>query len=199
MQVKREAPAAERNRGPILEVLTEELPRQGTVLEIASGSGLHAVYFARALTPVRWQPTDADPEALASIAEYRLESGLLNLDPPLHLDVTAADWPVTAADAVLCINMLHITPWTAAEGLFRGAGRLLRSGAPLVTYGPYRFAGEPLAPSNAEFDASLRARNPDWGLRDVRELEALADAHDLVLTRVVPRPANNHVLVFRGR
>ncbi len=197
--MKLKAPAAERNREPILEILREELPPAGRVLEIASGSGTHAVHFARALTPLRWQPTDVDDDALLSIHEHRNESGLLNLDPPLRLDVCQPRWPVAEAAAVVCINMLHIAPWSAAEGLFRGASELLSSGSPLCTYGPYRFSGEVTAPSNDEFDQSLRSRNPAWGVRDVRDLERLADSVDLELSRVAACPANNHVLVFRRR
>ncbi len=197
--VKLKSPAAERNRGPILEVLREELPRTGTVLEIASGSGTHAAYFARELTPLRWQPTDLADDALESIREQRVESGLLNFDPPFRLDVCEPEWPIRHADAIVCINMLHITPWEAAEGLFRGASRVLPSGGPLCTYGPYRFDGTVAAPSNDEFDQNLRARNPAWGLRDVRDLEILAGSVGLDLSRTVPRPTNNHVLVFRRR
>ena len=197
--VKLKAPAAERNRGPILEVLQGELPSSGTVLEIASGSGSHAVYFARELTPLRWQPSDIADDSLESIQEHRLESGLLNLDPPLRLDVCDPDWPIDEANAIVCINMLHIAPWQAAEGLFRGASRILDRGSPLCTYGPYLFDGSVTAPSNLEFDRDLRARNPAWGLRDVSELKKLADAAGLDLTSTVPRPANNHVLVFRRR
>jgi SAM-dependent methyltransferase len=195
--VKLKAPAAERNRVPILDVLRVELPRAGTVLEIASGSGTHAIHFARALTPVIWQPTDVSEDALASIRELRAESGLLNLAAPLFLDVTSQQWPLAHADAMVCINMLHISPWNAAEGLFRGAGRLLPPDAPLCTYGPYRFDGEVTAPSNLAFDRSLRDRNPAWGLRDTSDLADLAATVGLRLTRTVTLPANNHMLVFR--
>jgi cyclopropane fatty-acyl-phospholipid synthase-like methyltransferase len=195
--VKLKAPAAERNRAPILEVLREELPHTGTVLEIASGSGTHAVYFARELTPLRWQPSDLADDALESIGELRDESGLLNLDPPLRLDVREPEWPIDRVAAIVCINMLHIAPWEAAEALFRGASRVLPRGGPLCTYGPYRFDGSVTAASNQEFDRDLRARNPAWGLRDVRDLEVAARSFGLDLARTVPRPANNHVLVFR--
>jgi Protein of unknown function (DUF938) len=195
--MSRTASAAERNRVPILGVLRDELPPAGVVVEIASGSGIHAAYFARELTPRRWQPTDIADDALESIRELRAESGLLNLDPPLRLDVIEESWPVQRADAMVCINMLHIAPWEAARGLFRGAGRLLPLGAPLCTYGPYRFDGEVTATSNLEFDQSLRRRNPNWGLRDVRDLAAEAASSGLRLARTVPLPANNHVLVFR--
>jgi len=194
---RKSPPAAERNRVPILGVLRDELPPEGVVVEIASGSGLHAAYFARELTPLRWQPTDIADDALESIRELRQGSGLLNLDPPLRLDATEEKWPVSHADAIVCINMLHIAPWAAARGLFRGAARLLPLGAPLCTYGPYRFDGEVTAPSNLEFDQSLRRRNPDWGLRDVRDLAAEAASSGLRLARTVALPANNHVLVFR--
>ena len=192
-----DAPAAERNRAPILEVLRKELPSTGLVLEVASGSGLHAVYLARALTPRAWLPTDRAEDALESIEERRLESGLVNLRPAQRLDVTEEDWPVCTADAVVCINMLHIAPWKAAEGLFKGTARLLPEEAPLCTYGPYRFGGEFTAESNAIFDGDLRRRNPAWGVRDVDDLSRLGDRVGLHLAAVHPLPANNHVLVFR--
>jgi SAM-dependent methyltransferase len=194
---KQHAPAAERNRAPILEVLARVLPRRGLVLEIASGTGQHAVWFARHLRALTWQPSDADPSALASIAAWAADDALPNLRPPLHLDVTAPAWPVDAADAVVCINMIHIAPWAAARALVTGAARVLRPGGALCTYGPYRFDGAFTAPSNAAFDASLRARNPAWGVRDVRDLEAAAAAVGLALAETVALPANNHVLVFR--
>jgi SAM-dependent methyltransferase len=194
---KQHAPAAERNRAPILEVLARVLPRRGLVLEIASGTGQHAVWFARHLRALTWQPSDADPSALASIAAWAADDALPNLRPPLHLDVTAPAWPVDAADAVVCINMIHIAPWAAARALVTGAARVLRPGGVLCTYGPYRFDGAFTAPSNAAFDASLRARNPAWGVRDVRDLEAAAAAVGLALAETVALPANNHVLVFR--
>ncbi|HEX8514376.1 MAG TPA: DUF938 domain-containing protein [Allosphingosinicella sp.] len=195
--MKRSAPATERNREPIAAVLREVLPERGTLLEIASGTGEHAVYFASRFPALRWQPTDADPEALDSIRAWRDECGLDNLLEPLRLDAAAGTWPVDSADTVLCVNMVHISPWAASEGLMRGAGRLLVRGAPLVLYGPYRRAGVPTAPSNEAFDQSLRARNPEWGLRDLEAVETEAARHGLRLDRLVEMPANNLTLVFR--
>ena len=197
--MKHHAPATERNREPIREVLARELPASGTVLEIASGSGEHAVAFARAFPHVTWQPTDADPRALASIAAWRDEAALPNLAAPLRLDVTATPWPIERADAIVCVNMVHIAPWEAALALFAGAGRALAPGALLFLYGPYRFGGAFTAPSNEAFDASLRSRDPRWGVRDVDELRAAAAAQGFTLGAPIPLPANNHVLLFRRR
>ena len=177
------APAVARNRDPILAVLREVLPAAGTVLEIASGTGEHAVHFAAALPHLVWQPTDPDAQARRSIAAHAARAGLPNLLPPLELDAAAAVWPVTRADAVVSINMIHIAPWRAAEGLMAGAARLLSAGAPLYLYGPYRQHGQHTAPSNAAFDESLRARDPAWGVRDLEEVAALAAAHGLALQR----------------
>ena len=194
--MKQFAAATERNREPIREVLARELPETGTVLEIASGSGEHAVAFARAFPHLTWQPSDADPTALASIAAWRAEAALPNLAAPVALDVTGT-WPLERADAIVCINMVHISPWESAVALFTNAERLLASGALLYLYGPYRFGGKFTAPSNEAFDQSLRARDPRWGVRDVDELTATAAAHHLTLRGVVAMPANNHSLVFR--
>jgi len=194
--MKQQAPAAERNREPIREVLERVLPASGTVLEIASGSGQHAIAFARAFPAVTWQPTDPSPDALASIAAWRAEAGLTNLCAPCELDVTRP-WPIEHADAIVCINMIHIAPWEAALGLFSGAATVLASGAPLYLYGPYRFGDQFTAPSNADFDRSLRTRDPRWGVRDVRDLEAAAREVGFELREVVAMPANNHSLVFR--
>lgn len=196
--MKRSAPATERNREPIGAVLREVLPDRGTALEIASGTGEHAVCFAGLFPKLLWQPTDPDPVALESIRAWRAEEGPANLLEPLRLDAAAEIWPVDAADAILCVNMVHISPWTATEGLMRGAGRLLGAGAPLVLYGPYRRAGVPTAPSNEAFDESLKARNPEWGLRDLEAVEAEAAKHGLRLERVVEMPANNLTVVFRA-
>jgi SAM-dependent methyltransferase len=195
-EMKQHAPATERNREPIREVLARELPASGIVLEIASGSGEHAIAFARAFPSITWQPTDPDERALASIAAWRAEAALPNLAAPVKLDVTAA-WPIDHADAIVCINMVHIAPWEAALALFAGAGRLLAPGALLFMYGPYRFSGAFTAPSNEAFDASLRARDPSWGVRDVDDLRTAAEAQGLALRDTVALPANNHVLVFR--
>ena len=198
MDAKHHAPAAARNREPIREVLARELPSHGTVLEIASGSGEHAIHFARAFPALTWQPTDISPRALASIAAWRTEVDLPNLQPPLALDTTAPTWPLACADAIVCINLLHISPWPAALGLFAGAARLLPPGALLYLYGPYRFNGAVTAPSNADFDRSLRERDPDWGVRDVVDLTALARSHRFTLHDTIAMPANNHSLLFRA-
>jgi len=191
------SPAAARNRAPILDVLRRVLPARGLVLEIASGSGEHVVYFAAALAQLTWQPTDPDPEALTSIAAYRAAARLPNLLPPLALDASAPIWPVTHADAIVAINMIHIAPWAAAEGLMAGAERLM---APvLVLYGPFREGGRHTAPSNAAFDESLRARNREWGVRDLDEVAALASRHGLMLHERIAMPANNLSVVFRRR
>lgn len=195
--MKRSAPATERNREPILAVLLETLPERGTLLEIASGTGEHAVYFAGRFPSLLWQPSDPDPDALESIRAWRVEAGLENLLEPIRLDAAAGTWPVGSADAILCVNMVHISPWTATEGLIRGAARLLPAGAPLVLYGPYRRSGVPTAASNEAFDASLKARNPLWGLRDLEAVEAEAAGNGLRLDRVVEMPANNLTAVFR--
>jgi SAM-dependent methyltransferase len=194
--MKRFAAAAERNKEPIGAVLREVLPESGTVLEIGSGTGQHAAYFAGALPGLIWLPSDRDPEAVASIAAYRAEAGLDNLAEPLVLDATAEAWPLERADAVVCINMIHIAAWSACLGVLRGSARLLELGAPLVFYGPFRIDGDFTAPSNAAFDQRLRGENPEWGVRELREIEHAAGAFGLVLDRVVARPANNHVVVF---
>jgi len=191
--VKQRAPATERNREPIRDVLARELPAAGTVLEIASGSGEHAAYFAAQFPQVQWQPTDPDATALASIAAWRAEAGLPNLRAPLALDVMGA-WPIERADAIVCINMVHIAPWEAAVALFAGAARVLAPGALLYLYGPYRFAGQ-TAPSNEEFERWLKARDPRFGVRDLRDLERVSEG--FALRGVVAMPANNHSLVFR--
>ena len=196
--MKRCAPAAERNREPIAAVLREVLPELGTVLEIASGTGEHAAFFCRLFPHLLWQPSDPDPAALASIRAWRAESGAANLLEPLRLDACAEAWPVAAASAILCVNMVHISPWAATEGLMRGAGRVLAPGGPLILYGPYRRAGVPTAASNEAFDTSLKARNAQWGLRDLEAVEAEAAGRGLELERVVEMPANNLILVFRA-
>jgi hypothetical protein len=193
------APAVARNREPILAVLRQVLPTQGTVLEIASGSGEHAVHFAAGLPYLTWQPADVDPDALRSITAYRAAARLPNLLPPLALDAAAPDWPVTRADAVVSINMIHIAPWSAAQGLMAGAERILAAGDVLYLYGPFKEDGQHTAPSNAAFDLSLRQRNPQWGVRDVGDVCELAQQHGLALVERVAMPANNLSLVFRYR
>ncbi|HEY5945660.1 MAG TPA: DUF938 domain-containing protein [Kofleriaceae bacterium] len=193
--MKQHAPAAARNREPIREVLARVLPAHGVVLELAAGSGEHSVYFAASFPALVWQPSDIGDTALASIAAWRADSSLPNLREPLRIDVTAQTWPIEHADAIVCINMIHIAPWQATLGMFAGAARLA---VPLLyLYGPYRFDGEFTAPSNADFDQSLRSRNPSWGVRDLRDLEAAARDQGFRLDEVIGMPANNHSLIFR--
>ncbi|MEP7349963.1 MAG: DUF938 domain-containing protein [Sphingorhabdus sp.] len=195
-ETKRHAPATERNRDAIVEVLRTVLPVTGLVLEVASGTGQHVVHFARSFPALDWQPSDPDPAGLASIAAWRQESELPNLLPPVELDA-AASWPVYTADAIACINMVHIAPWAATLGLLTGAARILPQGAPLYLYGPYRQHDVVTAPSNEQFDISLKSRNPEWGLRDVEDVTAAADAVGLKLESIVEMPANNLSLIFR--
>jgi SAM-dependent methyltransferase len=193
----RTSPATARNRQPILDVLQPRLPPSARVLEIASGAGEHAVFLAAALPGVRWTPSDPSPEARASIAAWRDASGLANLHPPLALDAAdPATWPAEPVDAIVCINMVHISPWAATEGLLAGAGRLLAGGGQLILYGPYLEAEVPTAPSNLAFDESLRSRDPAWGIRRREEVEALAADHGLQLAERIAMPANNLILVF---
>jgi SAM-dependent methyltransferase len=193
------APAVARNRDPILAVLRQHLPASGTVLEIASGTGEHAAYFAPQFPQLVWQPSDTNPDALASIEAHRALMNAPNLRAPIELDVTAARWPVAQADAVVSINMIHIAPWEAAQGLIAGAARLLAAGQVLYLYGPFKENGEHTAPSNAEFDASLRATDPRWGVRDVTDVRALADEHGFDFVERVAMPSNNMSLIFRRR
>lgn len=192
-EVRKHAPATLRNREAIASVLVDALTVTGLVLEVASGSGEHVAHFARELPGHCWQPSDPDASARASIAAW--SAGLANVRPPLDLDAAAPVWPIDRADAILCINMVHISPWEATLGLLAGAARLLTAGAPLIVYGPFLREGVPLAPGNAAFDASLKARDPRWGLRNVEALRAATP--DLRLDRVVEMPANNLTLVFR--
>jgi SAM-dependent methyltransferase len=194
----RHAPATERNRAPILDVLRRILPPRGTVLEVASGTGQHAVAFASALPGLTWQPTDADADALDSIRAWAAEAALANLAPPLPLDATRAQpWPVERADAVVCINMIHIAPWEACTGLMRGTGQVLSPGGALVLYGPYRLEGRHTAPSNAAFEDWLKAQDPRFGVRDLEAVTEEAARHGLTLLETVPMPANNFTVVFR--
>jgi len=190
--------ATARNRDPILGVLRPRLPTSGVVLEVAAGAGEHAVHFAAELATLQWQPTDADAEALASIAAWRRHAGLPNLLPPLQLDASQPDtWPVERADAVVNINMIHISPWPATVGLMAGAARVLPSGGGLFLYGPFIESDVATAPSNLEFDRSLRRRNPKWGGRDLDDVATLAAVHGLGLSERIAMPANNLTLVFR--
>lgn len=190
------APATARNREPILEILRRVLPSQGLVLEVSSGTGEHATFFAPQLSGLTWQPSDPDPAARASIAAWTAATGATNVRPPLALDARADVWPLTRAAAIVCINMIHIAPWEAALGLFAGASRILVKGSPLVLYGPFKRGGEHTAPSNAAFDASLRARDPSWGVRDLDSVVAAAAQAGLGLFEVVAMPANNLSVVF---
>ena len=194
---RRSAPHVARNAAPIAEVLRDILPARGLVLEVASGSGEHALHFAREFPKLLWQPSDPEPAALRSIEAWRGEAGLFNLLPPVSLDARALEWPVAEADAVLAINMVHISPWSATLGLLRGAARLLSAGAPLYLYGAYRQAGVETAPSNEAFDESLRARDPEWGVRDLEAVAAEAEARGFALDRVIAMPANNLSVILR--
>jgi hypothetical protein len=196
----RTSPATSRNCDPILAVLKPRLPAAGIVLEIAAGAGEHAVHNAAALPHLQWQPTDPDPGALASIAAWRERAGLPNLLPPLPLDACRPDaWPIDRADAIVTINMIHISPWSAAQGLMMGAGRLLPVGGMLFLYGPYIEPGVETAPSNLAFDLDLRKRNPAWGLRRLDVLAAIAAQSALELCERIAMPANNLSLIFRKR
>jgi len=194
--LRRHAPAAERNRGPILEVLRRVLPARGTVLEVASGTGQHVSFFAAACPELDWQPTERDPAAFDSIVAWAEAEGLTNVRPPLRLDVTAEPWPVGTVEGIFNANMIHIAPWEVCLGLMRGAGRHLAPGGVLVLYGPYRIGGEHTAPSNAAFDLDLRARNETWGVRDLEEVVAAASREGLFFEERVPMPANNQTIVF---
>jgi hypothetical protein len=197
--VRRSAPAALRNREPIAEVLSEWLPRSGLVLEIASGTGEHAVYFAERFPALEWQPSDVHPEALTSIAAWREEVRLPNIRPPVVIDASAPDWPIDRADAVLSINMVHISPWASALGLLSGAARLLRPVAPLILYGPWLKDDISTAESNLAFDADLKRLDPEWGLRRVEDFAAAADERGLALDQTRAMPANNLMLLLRRR
>lgn len=193
---KRHAPATARNADAIIAELHDVLPEAGSVLEIASGSGEHVVAFARAFPALAFQPSDPDLHALASIAAWRAEAGLPNILAPIALDAAAAAWPVERADAILAINMVHISPWEATLGLLDGAARILPPGAPLYLYGAYLRDDAPTAPSNLAFDQSLRARDPRWGIRRLEDVVAQAAMRGLSLGKVVEMPANNLSVVF---
>ncbi|BDG70588.1 DUF938 domain-containing protein [Roseomonas fluvialis] len=192
---RREAPAVARNRDAILEVLRGILPARGLLLEVASGSGEHALHFAPGFPDLAFQPSDPDPDARASIDAWC--AGVANIRPALAIDAAAADWPLAQADAVLCINMIHIAPWVACEGLVSGAARILPAGAPLVLYGPFKHGGAHTASSNAEFDESLRARDPAWGVRDLEAVVAAAADAGFGPPAITAMPANNLTVAFR--
>ena len=193
------SPASERNKGPILEQLLQFLPADAQVLEIASGTGQHVAHFAAAQPRSAWQPTDADPANLPTIAARCDGQSLHNVHAPLELDVHAPLWPVPDDfDAVVCINMIHIAPWSATPALLAGSRRVLRADGPrlLFLYGPYREGGHHTTPSNEQFDASLRARNADWGVRDLETVTTAAGDQGFRRLTVARLPANNLLLAF---
>jgi len=196
-EARRSAPAALRNREPIAELLAEWLPERGLVLEIASGTGEHAVYFAERFPALDWQPSDIHADALSSISAWREVSRLPNLLPPVTLDASSPDWPIDRADVLLSINMVHISPWSSALGLVDGAARLLRAGAPLILYGPWLKDDIATATGNLDFDADLRRRDPAWGLRRVEDFAAAAEPRGFALDQVQPMPANNLMMLWR--
>jgi SAM-dependent methyltransferase len=196
---RRSAPAALRNREPIAEVLREWLPQSGLVLEVASGTGEHSALFAGRFPHLDWQPSDLSPDAVASIRAWSEVAGLPNLKQPIEVDASHPDWPIQSADAVLNINMVHISPWSAALGLLDGAARLLRPSAPLILYGPWITDRLPTAPSNLAFDADLKRRNPDWGLRKVEDFANQAARRGFELADQRQMPTNNLMLLFRRR
>jgi SAM-dependent methyltransferase len=197
--LKLSSPSAQRNREPIAAVLRDWLPESGLVLEVASGSGEHAVHFAQAFPQIEWQPSDPDPEALLSVEAWRADSGLTNLREPMILDATFDTWPIERAEAVLNINMVHISPWEASIGLLDGAARVLGPDGRLILYGPWIVEGVQTAPSNLAFDADLRRRNPAWGLRKVEDFAAEAEKRGLLLADQREMPANNRMLLFIRR
>ena len=197
MDAREIAPSPERNKQPILEVLARVLPQRGLVLEIGSGTGQHVAHFAKALPALTFQPSEIDVERHASIEAWAAADNLSNVRPPLAIDVTRRPWSLAAADAVVCINVIHISPWEATLALMAGAGRILPAAGVLVTYGPYMRGGAHTSPSNEAFDASLRARNPLWGVRDIDQVAKVAGDEGLALAEAVPMPANNFTLVWR--
>ncbi len=193
------APSAERNKDEILGALLDVLPTTGTILEVASGTGQHAVHFAPRFPGAIWQPSERRPEALASIRAYAAEAGLPNLREPLEIDVTRTEWPIEHADAMVNINMLHISPWSTCEGLLAGAGRVLAPGAPLFYYGAFFREDRETVPSNIDFDLSLKERNPAWGVKQLEEVTAFAETQGLFLDKAIDMPNNNYAVVFRRR
>ena len=194
---RRHAPAASRNRAPILKVLCEHLPQLGTILEIASGTGEHISYFARAMPHLNWQPTDIDTGAILSTAAYCKDASLANLALPKRLDVMSANWPYTQIAGVLCINMIHIAPWSCSAGLISGAAQVLEGNGPLVLYGPFKRNGIHTAPTNETFDRMLQKKNPEWGVRDIEAVEAIARDAGLDESTAIEMPSNNFCLILR--
>jgi len=194
---KEHSPSTLRNRDPILDVLKRVLPKSGRVLEIASGSGEHAAYFAPRLNQLTWQPSAPNADSRASIRAWAAEAQADNLLDPVELDVLVDSWPVSDAAAMVCINMVHISPWAVTRALMAGAGRTLSTGGVLYLYGPYRIDGTHTAPSNQAFDESLKSRDPLWGIRDLGDVTAEAEVNGLEHTETVPMPANNQSAIFR--
>ena len=190
------SPATLRNRDPILDVLRARLADGSRVLEVACGTGEHAVHMAEHLPAVSWHPSDLDPYCLEATAERVSRSGLSNLSPPIALDARAETWPLSSVDAVICINLIHIAPWQVAEGLVQGAARILADGGILYVYGPFEVAGRPTAPSNISFDRMLRRHNPDWGVRRLDALTGIAVACGLTLDEAIDMPANNLSVIY---
>ena len=191
------APATLRNRDFIVGVLRDVLPTKGVILEIASGSGEHVVHFARNFPNLFFQPSDREPDALQSVAAWVKAMGVTNVRAPMVLDVSQSPWPIASADGIICINMVHISPWEATLGLVRGAAAILPPTAPLYLYGPYKREGFATAPSNQAFDRSLSDRNPTWGLRDLEAVAAVAQSVGFLVPTITEMPANNLSVVFR--
>ena len=203
MNLRRYAPATDRNRQPILDILRQVLPTTGTVLEISSGTGEHATFFAPKLASLFWLPSDPNPDARASITAWQQYKPCDRIHPPIDLDASSPQWSIAAEylpiTAIVNINMIHIAPRSAYLGLIAGASRLLSSGGIFYLYGPFKRVGVHTAPSNAAFDESLRSQNPDWGIRDLEETIGLAEGANLALEKIYPMPANNLSVVFRRR
>ena len=191
------SPSAERNKGPLADVLKRVLPDEGVVLEVSSGTGQHVVHFAREMPYLNWQPTERDEDSLRSIASWRAAEALPNVLDPVRLDVVDQPWPISSAAAVICLNMIHIAPWVAAEALIRGAEAILAPGGILFLYGPFRRNGQHTAPSNEAFDRQLRTKNPDWGVRDLDDVARFAEEHGFDTPEIHEMPANNLSVVFR--
>jgi SAM-dependent methyltransferase len=191
--------SAERNKGPITDVLERVLPESGSVLEVSSGTGQHVVHFARAMPHLVWQPSERDADCLRSISAWLAMARLENVKAPLHLDVHDEAWPVAQADGIVCINMIHIAPSSATDALFRGAATVIKSGGLLVLYGPFRRSGQHTSPSNEAFDRMLRTQNPEWGVRDLEEVARIAEREGFDLQELCEMPANNLTVIFGKR
>jgi hypothetical protein len=191
------SPSAQRNRGAIAGVFSQVLPQSGLVLEVGSGTGQHAVHFARVMPHLIWQPTEQDEDCLRSISAWTAVEPLANVRQPLYLDVTETRWPIAVADAIICINMIHVSPWSTTQALLRGAQHILPPAGFLCLYGPFRVAGKHTAASNRAFDAQLRAINSEWGVRDLDAVSKEARAYNIELARTFEMPANNLIAIFR--